>query len=155
MSMCLQVHPIPSLALYLKSGPSPVHLLTPRPPRSLSSARAHSASPLRITSRRADSETWSCSIGLSSCLRGMQRVRTLTKVCTSSTAFCSYYSLHRIHHACATMKCASMTRTRLTKEFGCIASVVRSSYGDRFYTRLGREAIAMWKDPMWQGCYHE
>ncbi|KAG1716485.1 hypothetical protein ID866_689 [Astraeus odoratus] len=36
-----------------------------------------------------------------------------------------------------------------------INKIVRSSYGDRFYTRLGREAIAKWKDPMWEGCYHE
>ena len=37
----------------------------------------------------------------------------------------------------------------------CLLSVVRSTYADRFYTRLGQEAIAMWKDPMWEGCYHE
>ncbi|KIM63945.1 hypothetical protein SCLCIDRAFT_116175 [Scleroderma citrinum Foug A] len=36
-----------------------------------------------------------------------------------------------------------------------INKIVRSTYADRFYTRLGQEAIAMWKDPMWEGCYHE
>ncbi|KAL4079283.1 FAD dependent oxidoreductase [Scleroderma citrinum] len=36
-----------------------------------------------------------------------------------------------------------------------INKVIRSMYSDRFYTRLGREAIAKWKDPMWEGCYHE
>ncbi|KAI6009849.1 FAD dependent oxidoreductase [Pisolithus marmoratus] len=36
-----------------------------------------------------------------------------------------------------------------------INKVVRSTYADSFYTRLARDAIARWKDPMWEGCYHE
>ncbi|KAI6007717.1 FAD dependent oxidoreductase [Pisolithus orientalis] len=36
-----------------------------------------------------------------------------------------------------------------------INKVVRSIYADSFYTRLARDAIARWKEPMWEGCYHE
>lgn len=33
--------------------------------------------------------------------------------------------------------------------------IVRSSYGDAFYTRFAREAIREWKTDAWGGCYHE
>ncbi|KAF9228404.1 FAD dependent oxidoreductase [Gyrodon lividus] len=36
-----------------------------------------------------------------------------------------------------------------------INKVVRSCYGDIFYTRLAREAMVEWKKPEWEGCYHE
>ncbi|KIJ06817.1 hypothetical protein PAXINDRAFT_182622, partial [Paxillus involutus ATCC 200175] len=36
-----------------------------------------------------------------------------------------------------------------------INKVVRSCYGDIFYTRLAREAMLEWKKPEWEGCYHE
>ncbi|KAI6111974.1 FAD dependent oxidoreductase [Pisolithus croceorrhizus] len=36
-----------------------------------------------------------------------------------------------------------------------INKVVRSTYANSFYTQLARDAIARWKDPMWEGCYHE
>ncbi|KIK22355.1 hypothetical protein PISMIDRAFT_505957 [Pisolithus microcarpus 441] len=36
-----------------------------------------------------------------------------------------------------------------------INKVVRSTYADSFYTQLARDTIARWKDPMWEGCYHE
>ncbi|KAG9312070.1 FAD dependent oxidoreductase [Chiua virens] len=36
-----------------------------------------------------------------------------------------------------------------------INKVIRSCYSDAFYTRLAREAMDAWKQPQWQGCYHE
>ncbi|KAH0829173.1 FAD dependent oxidoreductase [Lanmaoa asiatica] len=36
-----------------------------------------------------------------------------------------------------------------------INKVVRSCYRDSFYTKLAREAMEAWKQPMWEGCYHE
>ncbi|KAI6168676.1 FAD dependent oxidoreductase [Pisolithus thermaeus] len=36
-----------------------------------------------------------------------------------------------------------------------INKVVRSTYANSFYTQLARDAVARWKDPMWEGCYHE
>ena len=32
---------------------------------------------------------------------------------------------------------------------------MRSSYADPFYTAFAREAIDMWKQDEWEGCYHE
>ncbi|KAF8434971.1 FAD dependent oxidoreductase [Boletus edulis BED1] len=36
-----------------------------------------------------------------------------------------------------------------------INKVIRSCYSDMFYAKLAREAMEAWKQPMWEGCYHE
>ncbi|KAH7883202.1 FAD dependent oxidoreductase [Phlebopus sp. FC_14] len=35
-----------------------------------------------------------------------------------------------------------------------INKIVRSSYADKFYTELAREAITEWHKHVWEGCYH-
>jgi len=39
---------------------------------------------------------------------------------------------------------------------GVVTVVVRTSYSDKFYSGLAREAIASWKDKdIWGDAYHE